>query len=169
MTKNKAMKTLATVGLLLAAPAVAAASQPAQPETRGPTDPTTLEQQAHSLFTQPDKYGKAARLFVKAAEARDVGDPLRLDDFIMASRLYYYRGDLRQALALMRQAAEEATAIGDVITAAHAFTDGAFIGKQSGEVAIAAALAKKAEYLTHSPLIGERDRDEIRTRIAAGI
>lgn len=163
MRKTSTKAALATAVVLMLAPAVAAAS-PTE-KASGPTDPVSLEQQAQALYSQPAKYGKAAGLLVKAAEARQVGDAVRLDDLVLAARLSYYNGDLNRALKLMRRAAEEALSIGDVVTAAHAFTDSAYIGKEAGAVEVAAAMLESAQRLTYSPLIDETTREEIRKRI----
>lgn len=170
MRNRQGWAAIITAGLLLAGPVAATGSQI---EQGGPTDrvadnPTELEAQARSLFSSPARYDEAVRLFVKAAGLRDIGDPQRVKDLSMASRLAYYRGETGEALDLMRRAADEAMSTGDVLAAAHGFMDSAYLAHEIGQTGVAAELMKKAEKLSYSPLIAQADREEIRARIASG-
>jgi hypothetical protein len=138
------------------------------PAHRAATDPGDLETRAKSLFSSPKRYDEAAKLLLRAAETRSVGDPMRVQDVILASRLTFYRGDETKARALMVRAAEEAAATGDVITAAHAYMDAAFIAREAKETEGIGDLVRKAEMLAHSPLIGQADREGILVRIRNG-
>jgi hypothetical protein len=159
-----------TAGLLLAGPIAATGTQMEEdgPSDRVTADPTELETQARSLFSSPTRYAEAVRLFVKAAELRDIGDPQRVKNLTMASRLTYYRGDTGDALDLMRRAADEAMSTGDVLAAAHAFMDSAHLAHEIGRTGVASELLKKAEMLSYSPLIAQDDREHIRLRITKG-
>ncbi len=130
----------------------------------GDENPAVLERQAQALFPVPKKYGEAAKLYVRAAELRLPGDPQRVTDLMMASRLKYYDGDGR-AWTLMERAAEEAIAAGDVIGAAHAFVDASFLAQEAGENAVVLDLVERAELLTHSPLLETEQREAILARI----
>ena len=170
MRKTNGWAAIVTAGVLLASPLAASATQN---EYGGPSDrtdasPSELEAKARTLFSSPARYGEAVRLFVEAADQREIGDPQRVKNLSMASRLTYYSGDTSDALDLMQRAANEAMATGDVLAAAHSYMDGAFLAQEIGQVGVAAELMKKAERLSFSPLIAARDRDGIRARIPAG-
>jgi hypothetical protein len=81
--------------------------------------------------------------------------------------LSYYRGDEWKALQLMTQAAEEALATGDVVTAAHQFADAAFLAKAAKRPAEAVEFARRSAMLSSSPLIAAKDREAILARIHA--
>jgi len=169
MRKTTGMRAWIAAGLLMMTPMVASASQIAYagPSDREMATPNHLEAQARALFATPARYGEAVRLFVKAADMREVGDPIRVKDLIMASRLTYYRADTERALELMSRAANEALSTGDVLTAAHSFMDGAFLAQEVGHAGVVTELVKKAERLSYSPLIAAADRQEILNRIAS--
>jgi ATP/maltotriose-dependent transcriptional regulator MalT len=159
-----------TAGMLLVTPMAATGSQieGAGPSDRVEANPTELEAEARELFASPTRYDEAVRLFVKAAELRGVGDQQRVKDFVMASRLTYYRGGVAEALSLMQRAANEALSTGDVLAAAHGFMDSAYLAQEAGEAGVATEMIRKAERLTYSPLLAREDREELRSRISAG-
>lgn len=126
-----------------------------------------LEREARALFTNPKQYGRAAQLLEEAAGAREMGDPERIRDLELASRLTFYRGNERKSQLLMTQAAEEALAMGDVVTAAHNYTDAAFAAKAGKRPVEAIALVKKATLLAASPLLAKEDRAAILARVQA--
>ncbi|MCI0435757.1 MAG: hypothetical protein L0271_19260 [Gemmatimonadetes bacterium] len=128
-------------------------------------DAAVLESRAQSLFPVPKKYGEAAKLYLQAADLRVAGDPQRVADLMMASRLSYYNGRTSRAWEIMKRAAEEALATGDVINAAHAFVDASFLAKEAGAMTEVVALIERAQLLTASPLLDTNDRAAIRARI----
>ena len=170
MRNTNGWAVLAAAVMLVAGPLAAAGSLIEDGGTSHAVapDPTELEERARSLFSSPARYGEAARLLLKAADQREIGDPQRVKNLSMASRLTYYRGDVSEALAIMERAAAEAMSTGDVLAAARGYTDGAFLAHEIGQVKVAEQLLKKAERLSHSPLIAQSDRDEIRARTALG-
>jgi Flp pilus assembly protein TadD len=170
MRNRNGWAAIITAGVLLAGPMAATGSQIEQggPSDRVTDDPTALEAQARSLFSTPTRYAEAVRLFVRAADLREIGDPQRVKNLSMASRLTYYRGDTSDALDLMQRAANEAMSTGDVLAAAHGFMDGAYLAQEIGQIGLATQLMKKAEKLSFSPLIAQTDREEIRARVAKG-
>jgi hypothetical protein len=170
MKKTSAMAAVLAAGLFGAMAAPGSASQYA--ETAVPSasrsktiDPQEFESRAKSLFSNPKRYDEAIKLFLKAADTREVGDPVRVKDVIMASRLAYYREDMARSLSLMQRAADEAAATGDVLTAAHAYMDAAFLARGFTNADVVVALVKKAELLAYSPLISELDKEGILVRI----
>ncbi len=134
---------------------------------RATTQAEKLERQARALFSQPERYGHAARLLQRAASTREIGDPERIRDLHLASRLSYYKGDEGRALVLMQQSANEALATGDVIVAANRYVDAAFLAKSAGQSAAAAEMVQKATLLAGSPLIDVASRTAILTRVEA--
>jgi hypothetical protein len=134
---------------------------------RATTQAEKLEQRAKDLFSQPERYGRAAKLLQRAAATREIGDPERIRDLQLASRLSYYKGDEGKALVLMRKSAEEALATGDVIVAANRYVDAAFLAKSAGQVDEATEMVKKATLLAGSPLIDVASRSAILTRVEA--
>jgi len=164
-TTNAWMRLLAAGVLLVSPVAVAGSTIHEDVSESAPVNPATLEARARQMFASPTRYAEAARLFARAAGQRDIGDPLRVEDLVMASRLTYYHGNVRNALDLMQRAASEALSTGDVIIAAHRFMDGAVLAHELGDADVVESMATKAERLSHSPLLTRQDRDEIRGRI----
>ncbi|MGH7503826.1 MAG: hypothetical protein ACREL7_19025 [Longimicrobiales bacterium] len=129
--------------------------------------PESLEQEAEALFSSPKKYGKAVKLYVKAADLREPGDPKRVTDLVMASRLSFYAGNEVRGLELMERAADEALAAGDVVRSANAYIDASFLAREAGNMEAVLELVAKARLLTASPLIAANDRQAILARINA--
>jgi hypothetical protein len=128
--------------------------------------PEDLEREAEKLFETPKKYGQAVKLFVRAADMRDPGDPVRVSNLVMASRLSFYAGKNTRATQLMQRAADEALAAGDVVRAANAYIDASHLALEDGNVELIPELVKKAQLLTASPLIAATDRKAILARLA---
>jgi hypothetical protein len=169
MRKTSAWTALVVAGLTLA-PAMGAASQVAEsgPMVKRGTDPVDLEERARSLFTNPERYDEAARLYARAADLRDAGDRMRVEDLMMAARLTFYDGSAAKARVLMERAADEALAAGDVIIAAHAFVDAAYLARDARENERVAELLNRAKMLAGSPLIAQKERENILSRVTQG-
>jgi len=167
MRKTSAWTALLVAGLTLV-PALAAASQVAQsgPVLKRGTDPIDLETRARAMFTNPKRYAEAARLYQRAADQRAPGDRVRVEDLTMAARLTFYDGDAAKARILMERAADEALAAGDVINAAHAYVDAAFLAQDARESERVADLLGRARMLAGSPLLAQQERDSILARVA---
>jgi len=132
---------------------------------RSDLDPVVLESQAQAFFATPKRYADAAKLYLRAAEIRVAGDPQRITDLMMASRLSYYTGNATRAWEIMERAGEEALAAGDVISAANAFVDASFLAKAAGARTPVIELARRAQLLTSSPLLETAQREAILSRI----
>jgi hypothetical protein len=65
----------------------------------------------------------------------------------------------------MEAAAERALAMGDVVRAAHAYVDAAFIAQEQGSSSQVTRLAQKAVLLTKSPLLRAEETAAIVNRI----
>lgn len=166
---RKMMMAWAVGAVLVAWPTVATASQgPGNVEdVKGEVSPEELETQAQKLFESPKKYNDAVKLYVRAAEMRAPGDPVRITDLVMASRLSFYAGKEHRAAELMERAADEAHAAGDVVRAANAYIDASFLAREAGLELKVFELVKKAQLLTASPLLAKSDKEAILARIAA--
>ena len=126
---------------------------------------TDLHQHAIDLYEIPERWGEAADLHREAAENLPRNDAGQFYGYSRAALLYFYAGELAEARRSMEDAAEVAEATGDVLTAAHAYVDAAFIaiaedydGKQREFVADAMEVAD-SEFLT------ETERESVLIRI----
>ena len=126
-----------------------------------------LEANAHASLDDLSAWERAARLFRHAADLRPEGDPGATENLIYAARLSYYEGNERQAVLDFEAAGRRALAMGDVIVAANAFTDAAWVAKHRGSGERALALLSRAELLSRSPLIPEDERTHLRARWGA--
>ncbi len=124
-----------------------------------------LEAEAKALHDQPKEYRQAAELYLDAASLRAIGDPLHVTDQVMAARLLYYAGEESRAQAVMARAGEDALAAGDVVTAATAMLDAAWIALQREDGRTVLDLAERAELLMASPLVEADVRKAILDRI----
>jgi len=123
-----------------------------------------LETKARDLLAETNKWDRAASLFRRAAEYREAGDPEAVRDLLQAARLSYYDGDRRPAVRDLENAGEPALNRGDVIVAANAFADAAWVAGNYGQGDRATALLNRARLLSNSPLIEDADRSHLQTR-----
>ncbi|MEZ4416536.1 MAG: hypothetical protein R3E10_12385 [Gemmatimonadota bacterium] len=124
----------------------------------------SLEAEAGSLIDQMKAWDDAADLLREAAALRPIGDPVAVQNLVQAAKLSFYTGDEREALNGMEAAGERALNEGDVLTAATAFADAAWIASDEGLGERALKLAARAQRLAFSPLIGNADRVRLRER-----
>jgi hypothetical protein len=124
-----------------------------------------LRRQAELLYERPRSYRRAAALHEKEAQLRSVNDTERVNALAQSARLYAYVGDLGQARALMERAARSALQRGDVMRAAHALLDAAFLAIGDRDLNSGYALARQAGLLSQSPLLSEAERNAIVRRI----
>jgi tetratricopeptide (TPR) repeat protein len=125
-----------------------------------------LHLQAIALYEYPERWLEAARLHERAASKLPEKDARSFAAYDRAARLYFYAGDYMDARKDMEKAANVALATGDVVTAAHAYIDAAFITLWEGPSGKLGELTRKAELLSQSDLVDDEDRDEIRSRIS---
>ena len=95
---------------------------------------TDLHQQAIDLYEIPERWGEAADLHREAAENLSSNDAGQFYGYSRAALLYFHAGELAEARRSMEDAAQVAEATGDVLTAAHAYVDAAFIAVRSNSV-----------------------------------
>jgi hypothetical protein len=114
------------------------------------------------------KIKQAASLRERAADLREDDDVLKSASLYWAARDRYYADDPTAARRLMVSAAEHAIAVGDVIAAANAFTDAAYISSDLRDVENTRRYATRAHLLANSPMLSESQRTELRSRLAEG-
>lgn len=141
---------------------VAAATQ-VQAQGNAPT-PEQLVARAQSLHETPSSWGVAASLYVRAAEQFDPREAAGVEAFRMAGRLYSYAGELGRGRDAMEKAAERALETGDVVTAANAYADAAFIASADHSKRTA-DLARRVIWLADSQNVPAELRQQIRDRI----
>jgi len=126
---------------------------------------TGLHQQAIDLYEFPERWGEAADLHRQAAENLTKNDAGQFFGYSRAALLYFYAGELSAARRSMEDAAEVAEATGDVLTAANAFVDAAFIAVAEGYDGKQREFVGEAEELIQSPVLTDDDRSAILARI----
>ena len=164
------MKTTTKLGLgaaLLAATLATPATLRAQ--TAGPTagqvEVDALRARASEESESRDGFLEASLLFRRAATLQ--GDrPEAVEDLVRAATLAYYAGREGDAVDDLDRAAETALEWGDVLTAAEAWLDAAWVSWKRGDTEDAAAFATRAERLSHSPLIQREERRAILSRLS---
>lgn len=128
-------------------------------------DPQALEAEAEGYMTDMNKWTRAADLYRQAAALRGAGDVIAIADLKTAARLEFYRGHEGTAMRDLENAGERALAMGDVVAAANAFVDAAWIASAEGRGTKAREFADKAQLLALSPLISPSDREELEARL----
>ena len=164
MNRNFAWSRPAMAALLVAA---SATTLSAQSTAQVPADEiNAIEMRATDNLKDPGRWDRAASLLRRAADLRPAGDPQAVRNLIKAARISFYDGDETQALRDFEAAGQRAMAMGDVIVAANAFTDAAWVANGRGLGARAHDLLNRAQLLATSPLIPEAARDILKTRWA---
>ncbi len=162
MHRNFAWSRAAMAALLVAA---SATTLSAQTTAQVPADEIdAIEARAMDNLKDLGQWDRAASLFRRAADLRPAGDPVAVHNLIQAARLSFYEGDEAQAVRDFEAAGQRAIAIGDVIVAANAFADAAWVANTRGFGARAHELLSRAQLLANSPLIPEDARDHLKTR-----
>jgi hypothetical protein len=126
---------------------------------------TDLHQQAIDLYEVPERWGEAGDLHRQAAENLTKNDAGQFFGYSRAALLYFYAGELPEARRAMEDAAEVAAATGDVLTAANAFVDAAFIAVAEGYDGKRREFVLDARELLDSGVLSEADRELILSRI----
>lgn len=110
----------------------------------------------------------AAKLREEAASLRDDSDVLKSASLYWAARDNYYSENTSKARDLMVRSAQHALDVGDVIAAASAFTDAAYISADLKDVANTKLYATKARLLANSPMLSQAQKDDVLSRLAFG-
>jgi hypothetical protein len=152
---------VAALAVLSSAPAQA---QQVQGTEDGEARAASLENEAKRLSEQKHRWDYAASLYRAAAQLREEGDPQAVHDLVYAGRLAYYTQDITGALRDLIGAAQQALAGGDVIRAAHIYTDAAWVAGKAGRTRDQRYLASRAQRLAESPLLTDDDRFDVLER-----
>lgn len=164
------LKALVLGTVLVAAPATAEAQIfPLMLSVEEPADTRVLEMEAEAirLETDKDRWDDAADLYRQAARLRDAGTLEAARNYVKAGRLAYYAGEHRTAMFDLRNAGENAVAAGDVVTAARAYLDAAWIAVELEQGELARDLTLRASRLTASPLLSDEDRQYFQARVGS--
>ncbi|MFL5604912.1 MAG: hypothetical protein ACJ8AD_00570 [Gemmatimonadaceae bacterium] len=163
------LSTATAVISLVALPVVARAQASLQPinitEPALKADKLDREAEEYEL-TDMSKWRVAARLRQEAASLRAADDPKGPLSLYWAARDQYYTGDERGGRVLMVQSAERALSIGDVVHAATAYTEAAYIASELRDMRGAREYATKARLLALSPMLTDAQREQIRKNLA---
>ena len=163
---------LTAASMIIGAVSTLALSVPAAAQTvlvRGESAPSpiadALHARAEALYTIPARYEDAARLLVRAANAREDADVLAVKELITAAKLYSYANAPRNARSTMKIAAQRALEFGDVGTSAHTYIDAAFLAIRQKDWEDVADLVVRAQRLAAARHLNDEERDGILQRI----
>lgn len=127
-----------------------------------------VRQQAVQLHsTRPNR--EVAALHQLSASLRSADDPEAVNCLIVAAHLLDYGKRPIEARATMEAAARRALAMGDVVRAADAYANAAFLARKHKNRPETLRLGKQALLLTASPLLTEQQREAVRYRIRTSI
>ena len=173
MTKHPARKMITAAALLgaVAFPMSASAQTSLLPIkiTERQSRAAELDRTAASYEDHDwSKIRTAAKLREQAADLRDDSDLLKSASLYWAARDHYYSENPSRARDLMVQAAQHALETGDVIAAANAFTDAAYISSDLRDVENTKTYAMKARLLASSPMLTQAQKADVLTRLALG-
>lgn len=172
--KTHPARTMITAGALLAIaalPMVASAQASLLPikVTEKQSRAAELDLRAASYENHDwSKIKTAAKLREKAADLRDDADVLKSASLYWAARDNYYAENTTKARDLMVRSAEKALAVGDVIGAASAFTDAAYISADLHDVVGTKNYATRARMLAGSPMLSQAQKNDVLSRLAFG-
>jgi hypothetical protein len=121
------MVVFAVIILTLVAPANAQSVRARESHTPPVTRAEELYQRAVALYDKPSQFREAAQLLIASARLRSPDDPAAFTSLWMAGRLYSAARDRRNAQRTLEEAARLALGNGEVVEAANAFLDAAFI------------------------------------------
>jgi hypothetical protein len=124
-----------------------------------------LREAAEALYEKPNAYRRAAVLHEKEAAARTAVDPKLPEALMQSARLYSYVGEAAKGRELFERSAYSSLQRGDVLRAAHAFVDAAFLSLRERNVEHSRELSRQAELLAASPLLTASQRAGILRRI----
>jgi collagenase-like PrtC family protease len=168
-THSRNLLLTATAALAVFALPVSARAQLLEPirVTESRQKAEKLDAQAQTLEDNDwSQLEKAASLREKAARLRTADDPAGTVSLYWAARDRYYSGSQKEARELMEQAAERALAMGDVLNAATAYTEAAYISADLKDGTRMREFAGKARLLASSPMLNDGQREQLRTRLA---
>jgi hypothetical protein len=144
----------------------AAVGQYRLPEITAIAKADSVHGAAQHLAQTTHRWRDAARLHRQSATLRTAADSLGYRCFTLAAQLSFAGNDLSSAQSAMVAAAGQALARGDVVKAANAFADAAWIADQRHNAGQVRTFARRAEVLAASPLLTQPARAAILRRFA---
>lgn len=120
---------------------------------------------AEALYEAPGRWNEAGELHETAAERLPDNDAAQYFGFRQAAILYAHADAPARARRAMAKAASVAEATGDVIVAAHAWVDAAFLAIDEGYPGKRREFVRRAGNLAQSELLSDEERREILNRI----
>jgi hypothetical protein len=151
------------LGAALAIPSTASA-QYRLPDLVSVAEADSLHAAAVALAKSRYRWNDAARLHRASAALRAPEDTLGYRCYWEAGHLSYGTNDLANARSSMAMAGEQALARGDVLKAAQAFADAAWLANMDHKTKDVYSFGRKAEILAESPLISREQRETILAR-----
>lgn len=168
------MKTMRLLGAVAASAATLVAAAPAAAQDRPSYELPAIEvtvlqndlhQTAISLYELPQFWELAGDLHKQAADALPRNDAGQFFGYSRAAVLYFHAGDFVDARRAMEDAARVAEATGDLLVAANAYVDAAFIAIAEGYAGKKREFVSAARVLADSQWVTAEERAEILTRI----
>ncbi len=120
---------------------------------------------AMELYETPARWEEAAELHEAAAKQLAKNDAGQFFGFNRAAALYLYSGETARSRRAMEKAASVAEATGDVVTAANAWVDVAFIAVAEGFDGKRRESVSNARSLAEADGVSDAERDAIVARI----
>jgi hypothetical protein len=158
-SRNALCLSAAVMAALSLPPAIAAQYRLPTIVAIGTAD--SLHAAAVTLSRQVGRLGDAARLHHQSAMLRSADDSLGFRCLRAAANLSYVDHDLSNARSSMTQAAAQALARGDLVSAAHAYADAASVASEQRRKDEVWKLGRQAEVLAGSPLLSRGQRASI--------
>lgn len=124
----------------------------------------SLHEAADALARTTYRWRDAASLHRQSAGLRSAEDTLGYRCLTVAAHLSFASKDLSSAQSDMIAAAEQALGRGDIVRAAHAYADAAWVAKERKRPEQVFKLGRQAEVLASSPLLDSKQRSAIKGR-----
>lgn len=124
-----------------------------------------LHRAAIELYEIPIRWEEAGALHERAALELPKNDAAAYFGFQRAAVLYFHASEAARARKAMEKAAEVAEATGDIVTAAHAWVDAAFLAIAEGYPGKKREYVRAVRELVASELLTDADRQAIVARV----
>lgn len=130
---------------------------------------TALQDPLHGaaidLYESPTRWAEAGALHEQAARELPKNDAAAYFGFQRAAVLYFHADETARARKAMEKAADVAEATGDIVTAAHAWIDAAFLAVAEGYSGKKREYVRAVRELVASELLTNADRERIIARV----
>lgn len=124
-----------------------------------------LHRAAIELYETPARWEEAGALHEQAARQLPKNDAAAYFGFQRAAVLYFHADETARARKAMEDAADVAEATGDILTAAHAWVDAAFLAIAEGYPGKKREYVRAVRELVASELLTNADREVIIARV----